>query len=65
MTRLQLIIWLRAGTLADRLWSASRRIALWTATNARRAELRLAIENENTWNAEVMDGAPRVDSITG
>lgn len=51
MNRLQLIVWLCAGTVADRLWSASRRLAQWTATHARRAELRLALETENAWNA--------------
>jgi hypothetical protein len=50
VNRIQFILWLRAGTLADRLWSASHRIAIWTAANARRAELRLAIETETTWN---------------
>jgi hypothetical protein len=51
--RLQLLVWLCAGTVTDRLWAASRRLAHWTATHARRAELQLAVETENTWNGEV------------
>ena len=53
MHRLQLIAWLGAGAMADRLWFASRRLAHWTATHARRAEMQLAVETENTWNAKV------------
>ncbi len=54
--RLQLIAWLHAVTLADRLWSASRRLAQWTATHARRAELRLAVTTETTWNDKLREG---------
>ena len=56
--RLHLIAWLCAGTLADRLWTASRRLAHWTADHARRAELRLAVETETTWNDKLTHGAP-------
>ena len=62
MHRLQLIVWLCAGTVTDRLWAASRRLAHWTATHARRAELRLAIETETTWNAELRDRPPATET---
>jgi hypothetical protein len=55
LLRLQLLAWLAASVLADKLWAATRHLAHWTGRHSSRAEMKLAIASENAWNAEVSD----------